>query len=246
MPDRIIPRRPTRKPPEEEEFDPKDDDGDEPPRRVARGVKSATSSTRRPASDDDTKQRPVRKGWGGAHRVKEMSGDFPDNLALDDEPALIKFLEDGPFASYRQHWIEREGKKSWTCHEDGCPLCEIGDKPQGKYCFNVLLLSEGEPVLKVWTIGPRVLTQVETFHKDKKTGPLTRLYWAVSRTGKGNKASTSLIPVKERDLADDWEMDPLDDDILTKFEKQCFDEEAIPVQTRKQLKEIADEVADEE
>lgn len=255
MPERIIRRRPRDEEPEDDEdFKAKDEDEEEerPRRGVSRGVKSATSSTRRPArsrdkdDDDDAPKRPVRKGWGGARRVKEMGGDFPEGLGLDDEPVLVKFMEDEPFVSYRQHWIEREGKKSWTCLEDDCPLCDIGDRPQSKFCFNVLLLSEGEPVVKVWTVGSRVLTQLETFHKDKKTGPLGRLYWAISRTGKGTKASTSIIPVKERDLMDDWELEPLDDDVMEKYQKQGYTDEAVQVQTRKQLREIAKEVADEE
>lgn len=252
MPERIV-RRPVRRrdeePEDEEKFDAKDEDEEEErPRRTARGVKGATGTTRRPRKDeeDGDAPRPVRKGWGGARRVKEMGGDFPEGLSLDDEPILVKFLEDEPFVSYRQHWIEREGKKSWTCLEDGCPLCDIGDRPQSKFCFNVLLLSEGEPVVKVWTVGSRVLTQLETFHKDKKTGPLGRLYWAISRTGKGTKASTSIQAVKERDLEDDWEMEPLDDDILAKYQEKGYTDETVQVQTRKQLRDIAKEVSDED
>src|SRR5205807_7795306 len=104
MPERIQ-RRPVRRRDEEpdgneKEFDPQDDE-DEPPRRSSRGVKSATASTRRaPRSDDGDeapKSKAVRSGWGGARRVKEASGDFPENLELSDEQILIKFLEDAPF-----------------------------------------------------------------------------------------------------------------------------------------------------
>jgi len=234
----------------EDGFDPQDDDeGDEPPRRGSRGVKGSTSSTRRPTrSRDEEERRPVRKGWGGARRVKEMGGDFPEGLTLEaGEPVLVKFLEDEPFVSYRQHWIEREGKKSWTCLEDDCPLCDIGDRPQSKFCFNVLLLSEGEPVVKVWTVGSRVLSTLEAHHQDKKTGPLTKLYWEIKRTGKGTKSSTNLQGLKERDVEEDWEdVELLDDDVLEKYRKQCYTDETVQVQTRKQLKEIASEIADDD
>lgn len=253
MPERVVRRRPRDDDDGEGEdkFDPQDDDdGDEPPRRASRGVKGTTSSTRRPTKsrDEEETRRPTRKGWGGAKRVKEMGGDFPEGLTLEEgEPVLVKFLEDEPFVSYRQHWIERAGKKSWTCLEDDCPLCDIGDRPQSKFCFNVLLLNEGEPVVKVWTVGSRVLSALEAHHQDKKTGPLTRLYWEIKRTGKGTKANTNLQALKERDVEEDWEdVELLDDDVLAKYMKQCYTDESVQVQTRKQLREIASEIADDD
>ena len=254
MPPRQVTRRPRDEEEEEEETPRKarkwakdeDDDDEEEERRPARGVRGATRSTRK--DDDDEKPRtPLRSGWAGAKRVKESSSDFAEELKFDtDEGILIKFLQDEPFTSYRQHWIERKGKKSFICLEDGCPLCDIGDRPSGKYCFNVLLLSEGEPQVKVWVVGSRLFGVLEKKAEDKKTGPLTRLYWQVERTGKGSKAQTSVDAVKERDLGEDWEMEPLEDDVLERYLKQCYDESAITVQTRKQLKDIAHEVSDED
>lgn len=252
MPRRIERRARDEEPEDDDEkFEPEEDE-DEEDERPARGVKSAARKARRDDDDDDDDEdeRPrstkaVRKGWGGAKRTKEMSSDFPEELKVGDEALLIKFLEDEPFASYRQHWIEREGKKSFTCLEDDCPLCDIGDRPQGRYAFNILLLSEGEPVNKVWVVGNRLEGTLENYAKDKKTGPLTRLYWSVSRTGKGSNTQYNVSPVKERDLGEDWDVEPLEDDILAKYEKQCWDDSAVSVQTRKQLQAIADEVSDE-
>lgn len=247
---RRIERRPRDDEPEEpeEEFQPEDEDEED--EKPARGVKSAARKARRDDDDDDDERpkRPtgVRKGWGGARRTKEMSSDFPEELKVMEEAALLKFLEDEPFASYRQHWIEREGKKSFTCLEDDCPLCDIGDRPAGRYAFNVLLLSEGEPVNKVWVVGNRLEGTLENYAKDKKTGPLTRLYWSISRTGKGSNTQYNIAPVKERDLPEDWDVEPLEDEVIAKYVKQCWDDSAVSVQTRKQLQAIADEVSDEE
>jgi hypothetical protein len=249
MPRRIERRAQDEEPEEEseEQFQPEDDD-DEEEERPARGVKSAARKASRDGDDDERPKRPsgVRKGWGGARRTKEMSSDFPEELKVTEEAVLVKFLEDEPFASYRQHWIEREGKKSFTCLEDDCPLCDIGDRPAGRYAFNVLLLSEGEPTNKVWVVGNRLEGTLENYAKDKKTGPLTRLYWSVSRTGKGSNTQHNISPVKERDLPEDWDVEALDDDVIAKYAKQCWDDSSVSVQTRKQMQAIADEVSDEE
>lgn len=271
MPERVSRRRPVRRareeePEDEEEFDTEDDEEEEeerPRRRAARGVKSSTARPRRRSRDVDEEDddedepsrrssqdsKPVRKGWGGGKRVREQSSDFAEQLQIDDEAILIKFLEDEPFAAYRQHWIEglkSTKKKSFTCLEDGCPLCDLGDRPSGKFCFNVLLLSEGEPVVKAWIVGSRVFSTLEDLANDSKKGPLSKLYYAVTKSGKGTKTNYNVQAVKERDLEEDWDAEPLDDKLLDHFAKDCYDESVIQVQTKKQLKEIARELADDD
>ena len=54
------------------------------------------------------------------------------------------------------------------------------------------------------------------------------------------------MPVKERDLEDDWDVEPLDEDIIARYAKGCWDDSAISIQTRKQLQAIADEVSDDD
>lgn len=224
------------------------------PKRVARRTTKPTETTRRrsgladrPAKKSSKKDSPVRSGWEGHNKTKAAAGDFPEDFKIEKEPKLVKFLEDEPFASYRQHWIERQGKKSFTCIEEDCPLCNAGDRPSAKTCFNVLSLSEGgKPVNKVLTVGVRLGEQLRGFATDRKTGPLTRLYWSMSKTGKGGKTSYNVVPVKERDLEEDWEIDPLDEDEIEAFEENLYGEEAVQVPTRKQLKEIASEISDED
>ncbi len=232
------------------------------PKRVTRRTTERPSSTRRSSGSSRTSSRtsgrserksrkdgdaPVRSGWAGHDRTKAAAGDFPEDFKIEHEKKLIKFLEDEPFASYRQHWIERPGKKSFTCIEVDCPLCDAGDRPSGKTCFNILSLSEGgKPVNKVLTVGVRLGEQIRGFATDRKTGPLTRMYYAISKTGKKTKTSHSLIPVKERDLEEDWDMEPLDEEELEAFKEHLYDEEAVQVSTRKQLLEIAEEISGED
>lgn len=193
----------------------------------------------------------VRTGWGGYRETKAKAGFGADFLKFDDtgEAMLLRFLEGEPFASYRQHWIDRQsGKRSWVCVETDCPLCDAGDTPSFRIAFNVLLLSDGKPINKVWEVGPRLAEQLEAKAKDKRTGPLDRsdIYWAVSRTGKKSKTSYSIDPVKERDLKEDWDVEPLEDRVIKHYRGKMYDSKVIKVPSMKQLKELAAEMLDED
>lgn len=248
------------------------DEGDEDERpRARRGSRRSTGKSSRRSrlhteddEDDDEedaeKPRSSRKrseapasggkGWGSYNKQKSESGDFPENLKVTDEAILIKFLDDEPFYVYRQHWIERSGKKSFTCLSDNCPLCdELGDRPRLQVLFNVIDFTDADnPEVKVWTVGTRVAGALKNFAADKKTSPLNRenLYWSVSKSGKGSKTQYSINPVKERDLEEDWDIEPLTADDIEDFDGQAYDESIVQFQTRKQLREIVDEVLDED
>ena len=79
---------------------------------------------------------------------------------------------------------------------------------------------------------------------DKKTGPLNRpdMYYAVSKTGQGTKTSYSIVPVKERDLAEEWDIDPVAAAELIKTLKP-FGPEALHTSTKAELADIAREIA---
>jgi hypothetical protein len=145
----------------------------------------------------------VRSGWAGVEQTKVVDSAYASRLTVTDDPQIIKFVEDAPFASWRQHWIERTGQKSFVCLGEDCPLCNAGNKPSSRFAFNIALLAEGEePVLKSFEIGPRVIDQLKNFHTDPRTGPLSKHYWAISKTGKGATTATSHQLVKDRDLED--------------------------------------------
>ena len=56
----------------------------------------------------------VQEGWDAVVALEDAkNSEFPTDFRFADEPQLIKFLQDHPFATYEQHWIERpKGKKS--------------------------------------------------------------------------------------------------------------------------------------
>lgn len=201
--------------------------------------------------DEDEPEDVVRQGWSGYRETKAKSGAYADFLTLQDgqDPVLLKFLEKEPFASYRQHWIEglkSTKKRSWVCVEDDCPLCDAGDDPGFRIAFNVLVVSEGKPINKVWEVGPSLAEQIEGKAKDKRTGPLDRhdIYFAAHRTGKKSKTRYNIDAVKARDLEDDWEMQPLDEAVVERYKKKMFDRKVVRVPKREKLKEIAAELQD--
>lgn len=151
----------------------------------------------------------VQAGWGAAEaKLNTTSGEYPTDFKFSDKPQLVRFLEDGPFAVYQQHWIEREGKKSFVCLEDECPLCIIaGDKPRGRFAFNVLVLSDETPTVKILTAPPTLARMLRAANEDERRGPLTKFYWAISREGTGPQTTFTLERVRGTDLAEEWNME---------------------------------------
>lgn len=217
-----------------------DDDDDETPTRT---------TTSRTVSDGDSNATPaarvIKRGWGAVEQVKQADSPFAQRLKVGDDPIVIKFLEDEPYASFRQHWVERQGQKSFTCIGDidpkGCPLCDIGNRPSTRFAFNVVLISDGESFNKSYEVGPRVIDQLKNFHTDPRQGPLSKHYWAVSRTGKGTTSATNHQMVKERDLEDEWNVSPLAEPELTRFARAAYDPEIIQIPSRKDLLSVAAE-----
>ena len=143
------------------------------------------------------------------------------------------------------HWVERQGQKSFTCisdlHQQGCPLCDAGHRASARFCFNVALISDGEAVLKSYEVGPRVIDSLKNFHQNPTMGPLSKHYWAISRSGKGPTSQTNHQLVRERDLEEDWDMSPISEDSLASLKRSCYDESIVPIPQRKTLAEIAAE-----
>lgn len=195
----------------------------------------------------------VASGWDGYEANREEYGDyapeFSKTLKDADEDVLIKFLDEGPFAVYKQHWIERKGKRSFNCiakQGKGCPICEeLGDRPATKAAFNVISLHDPEnPRVEVWTVGQKITDMIKKMTGEKRTSPLNRsdLYFAVSRTGtKGGSVQTNIEAVKERDLAEDWDTEPLSEEEIAELDEKAYDDSSIDYPTVTQMEEVVDE-----
>lgn len=188
----------------------------------------------------------IRRGWGNAEETRQKDSPFADRLKITNDIQVIKFLESEPYTSFHFHWVERQGQKSFTCIDKldpkGCPLCLAGDRPQARFAFNVALLdSAGEPTIKSLEGGIRVMDQLKNFHTNQTTGPLDKHYWAVSRSGQGTSSQTNFNMVRERDLAEDYRMTPIDEDEMRELTEKMYDESIVPIPQRKTLADVAAE-----
>lgn len=209
-----------------------DDDDDAPEDRPRRSRREEPDDddepaprSRRDRNDDDEEPRPkakrdvpegVRKGWDGADETAKSGGEGGGVawLRIEDRVELVKFLEDAPLTSYRQHWLESastEGKaRPYLCPGAKCPICAQGDSPAGYYLFNVLYLSGGAvPEVRVLQVNNTAYKNLKEVFADRKTGsPIIDadgVFASVKKSGKGFQTRTTFTKVKERDLQDDWD-----------------------------------------
>ena len=199
--------------------------------------------TSAPVTAAPTARRIIRSGWEGVSAVKDADSPYATRLRVEDEPIIIKFLSDEPYASWRQHWVERQGQKSFVCISefDECPLCDAGNRPSIRIAFNVVLLaSDGNHALRSYEVGPRVIDQLKNFHNDPRTGPLSRHFWAVSKTGKGATSATAHQLVRDRDL-EEWGINTFTDSDLSYWTEKAYTADIIQIPNRTDLIAIAAE-----
>jgi hypothetical protein len=255
-------RRPT-----DEDDDEDDDDEDEEPaapvtrrRRTAAPAAEKKAAPKRRASRDEDEETgdedsdedfviPISRGHKEIKKNRPVS---EGNLAFfrwDEEPQLIKFLDNEPW-SYDQHWVTREGKQSFPCIGKGCPLCAIGVKISQKIVYPILNLTptKGDDFLtQSLEVGPQLDDVLISHDASTKTGPLTRLWWSVSRSesatsgSRRKKYSYTFTPVKDRDLDEDWEIDLDEAEDAVAAAKIPEPKDVLGEWNRKQLQEIADE-----
>jgi hypothetical protein len=195
-------------------------------------------------NENESTERPgiIQSGWEAALKASESTGKFTNEFKFTEQKQLVKFLDSKPFAVYDQHWIERKGKKSFTCLGADCPLCKIGDIPRPKIAFSVVNLSAEEAVVESLVASPTLVKQLASLDKDPKTGPLDRIYWSCSKTGDNKQTSYQTLPVKARDLGEDWGVDQVEvEQVVDTFEP--LTSAVISFTSRGELEKIASEVS---
>ncbi len=233
----------------------RDRDDDDPPRR-GRGRRSESSDEDR-GGRSRSKGR-ANRGFDGykEHRTGGGGGDFADEFKPTKVKGktLGKFLEDGPFDTVKVHWLDDSPvkKKSFVCHDDKyfedydgtCPLCEIGEKPKSFALFNFLNLSNPRrPEVQIWAPAPTVADMIERLSEEAKTAPINRddLYFEIEAAEKNNRWTTTILPVKARDLEEDFDMEPLTEDEIDAFLEDIYDDRSAwtQVETYDDLDKIA-------
>jgi hypothetical protein len=240
---------------EDDDFETEDEDEYFPPSKSKAKAKAPAPSKSRARDEDeddddddedDEDLDELEGGWGAYKRNKAETSNFPNSLKLEEDadPVLVRFLEDEPLVSFKQHWIERKGKKSFTCiaPKQDCPLCAVGEDVRAQNVFNVLVFDKdgSDPVNMTLTCGTK-LSDILVSKTKKVT--LSSRYWGLARTGKGGSTNYDVTIVKERDLKEDWDVEPLDADALEALvAKKWSKEAAVNRQSRKELLGIAKEL----
>jgi hypothetical protein len=126
---------------------------------------------------------------------------------------------------------------------DNCPLCDVlGDKPRGKFAFNVLVLSGETQGVQILTAPPSLARQIKKAHDDERKGPLDKEFWEISRLGMGPTTQYTLNFVRGRDLAEEWK---LSSDAVNELVAAAvpFTAEVIRETPRSEMLEVARSVA---
>jgi hypothetical protein len=199
-----------------------------------------TLITDRPAQASTTA---VQSGWDAAAK-STISADYPQELKFSEgEFQIIKFLDpNGPFAVYKQHFLQQktEGKRSYLSLGPNDPLCvKLGSKPEDKKAFTIANLSvPGNPQRQMLIASPRLFKTLHAQHFSP-AGPLTKNYWAISRTGKMQQTVYHLNPIKARDLAEDWGITNIEEIEKTISEMKPYERSVLKEPTWEELEEIA-------
>ncbi len=199
-------------------------------------------------NDDENAESPrtssLQAGWEAANKTVFASKTYTQDFKFDTSPKLIKFIGNAPFASYSQHWIERNGKRSFPCRlelDGQCPLCDIGDVPAGKAVFTVVNLSEDEPVVEMLAATSKLYSQLRDLNADKFTGPLDKNYWRVSVSKVNKSTSYNFQNIAARDLQEVFGLDIAElEETISGFAP--LTDKVIYFPPRAELQEIADEV----
>lgn len=194
---------------------------------------------------------PLRGGWTEGQKVMDSTSGFAQRFKPDNDTVIVKFLDDTPYVNFRQHWIERMGqqgvkKRPYLCLETvdkNCPLCNIGDKPNAVAAFNILVVGDdGQVMLKSWDAGVRVFGSLKNYNNDPKMGPLTKNYWAVSKSGTGSSTVHNINMIRERDLTEDYGIPVPSPEDVKRAGK--YGPDIITIPKKSELQEVADEIAD--
>lgn len=224
---------------DDEEPDAADDEDEEPAAKRGRAFKKGSEEGRAPSDA-------VQSGWGAAKKLKTEGGSFASELSITKDEQLVKFLDDAPYAVYKQHWVEglrSTNKKSFICMGKGCPLCAIGEGAAKKWAFNVALFDEdGEPDIKSLIAGSRLFDLIADEHEGSD-GPLDEGYWTLSKSGKKQSTTYKLKKVEGRKLEQGFSLTEDDlDEALEEADLEPYTAKQHQPPSKSYLQEIADEL----
>jgi hypothetical protein len=241
---------------EEEDLE---EEEEEPEKPLARKRHRAAE---RNGSDDDDEEvgddGEIEGGWAAFDEGRKNApkgGGFLDRekkLKVTQEEVLLHAIDEGPFATLWEHWIdELSGKKSWICRnqkrlksdEHDCGLCHAGDTPSQKTYFNFASLADPDNPEVLWyQASPTVVEMLKKIATNPKYKPINKLdvYLECQMVGGRHQ----FHPIKASRLEEDWEVEPLTADELADLEEERFDKSAFKKPSAARLREVAQEISE--
>lgn len=200
----------------------------------------------------------VQSGWAAYRTTKAATSKWnsKDEFKIGELlPAKYygKFLQDGPFAVYGQHFYKgRPDKKAFVCTTD-CPLCAIDEEPTVYAVFNILDLNGAEPTVKYWRCTPSPASQIEEYEDEGLINALDRYFVAFKKESKSGYNEFTVNEVLDVKLMDKAGVEPFSEEELAAFDDQLFTEDdlvkakVIVPSTRSELQQVVRElVGDDE
>lgn len=227
-----------------------DDEVAPPVKRRAKSADLPEETGDEDADGEDTVVIPITRGDDAIKSKRSSADNAHFRWSNDGEDQIVKFLESEPWA-YEQHWVTRPGRQSYPCIGKDCPLCDIGVKTATRMVYSILNLTLDPPAVQSFEVTSTLYDTLRGHDQDKKTGPLDRLYWALSRKKKQKSSGSfgtynySILPVKERDLFEDYGIDPGDADKYAREAEIPSPEKVLGKVTRRMLQDIADEALED-
>jgi len=185
----------------------------------------------------------VKAGWEAAAPKASSTIDYPKEFKFSEEFQIVKFLDqEGPFAVYDQHFLSQvtSGRRSYVSTGPNDPLIKLlGSKPEPKKAFTIANLSADGGVQRQQLIASSRLFKSLHSANFSQQGPLTRNYWALSRTGKMATTVYHINAVKSRDLAEDWGITDVEAIEAAIAEMKPFTPSDIKTHTNEELEAVA-------
>ena len=171
------------------------------------------------ARPDTKADSPVVRSW---EAESNSAPSYATDFKFTEQTQLVRFVDASlPPYAYKEHWLagKTSGKRSYTCLNPKdradlvCPLCLMDEDIPGQYAKKKWAMTivnfSADPFQKQLLTGAKRL--IDTLHAmdtNKSTGPLAGKYWALSKSGEKQSTVYHVTPVKERDLQEDWGIDP--------------------------------------
>lgn len=208
--------------------------------------------------DEAVPSQAIREGWSAGKQTMDATSSYAQAFKPEKDMQIVKFLQDKPYASWRRHWVERQGqqgtiKRPYACPETvgkECPLCKIGDKVQGVSSFNVAVIGDdGVPILKTWDVGVKLFNVLANYNADPKVGPLVKGYFGVTQSGggggrrSGGQVQTNVSPISPTALKADYDVIAPSTAELGRL--KLYTRDVIEIPKRSELEEVAQELASE-